>query len=79
MPMSHPTPEQIAALKRLQIEVNKLYTYTQSINALIDSQYLEADLGINRLPYFPLSLTSGAASEVLRRHELREAQKARAA
>lgn len=74
-----PTPEQIAAMKRAQIEINKLYTYTQRINSLIDEHYLEADLGVIRLPYFPMSVTTGAIDEVLRTHSMREAQKARAA
>lgn len=77
--MSHPTPEQINALKRAQLEINKLYTYTQRINTLLDEFGLEAELGIIRLPYFPMSVTSGKIEETVRRYNLLESQKVRAA
>lgn len=77
--MSLPTPEQIAALKRARIEINKLFTYTQTFNALLDQHGLEAELGIVRLPFFPLGTTNGKIEETLRRYELIESQKARAA
>lgn len=77
--MSNPTPEQLAAMRRIQIGIQKVFEAQQKINRIINENNLEAEHGIVRLPAHPLSITVGALGEVFRLHHLAESQQRRAA
>jgi hypothetical protein len=77
--MNHPTPEQLAAMRRIQIGIQKVFEAQQKINQIINEFDLEAQHGIIRLPAQPLSITVGALGEVFRLHHLAESQQRRAA
>lgn len=63
-----PTPEQIAAIRRIQIGLVKIHEANQNINKLIEQHGLEA-LDIMKLSSHPQGCTMGATVEVMRRHE----------
>ena len=57
--MNTPSPEQLAAMRRIHLAITHNYNQVQKINAAINEFNLESDLGIKRLPTSYLGLTLG--------------------
>lgn len=63
-----PTPEQIAAIRRIQIALLKIHETNQKINAAILENGLD-DFGIVHLHSTPQSITLGTIAEAMRVHQ----------
>jgi ribosomal protein L22 len=63
-----PTAEQIAAIRRIQIGLQKIHEANQKINRLIDQNDLDL-LGIVTLSSHSQGVTMGSLAEVMRKQE----------
>lgn len=67
--MQKPSPEQIAALRRISIALVKIYEANKKINQIIEHHNLEEQFGIAPLSSHPQGLTMGTVAECMRMHE----------
>lgn len=62
-----PTAEQVTAMRRIQIGLQRIHDANQGINKLIEDHGLD-HLGIVWLSSHPQGVTMGCIAEVMRRH-----------
>jgi hypothetical protein len=64
-----PTAEQIAAIRRIELGLVKIYQANEKINQIITHHSLESQFGIVRLSSHPQGLTMGTIAEAMRVHQ----------
>jgi hypothetical protein len=64
-----PSPEQVAAIRRINIGLVKIHQANQKINQIIKHHNLEQQFGIAPLSSHPQGLTMGTIADCQRLHE----------